>query len=414
MKTITKKIVMILALLLMVLACDEDDSMITPDDAPQMEEEATDNEDENEEETEDEEETDTEGIDPNLLTQSLKFRNMQLKQGTIPINTNSPYYQTPGFQISQDTIFWVAGIINRVRIRKPDGFGPFTGSFSAKVPGADSYVDAEFEREKENDTIVFWDVDFDPPIDWNLPVSFDLDITLKDDDTGEAIGEFTLPVVIEEPTSSSGNCGSLYAEGLWNWMETSVNGQYQSAPLDMFRQEAVITGCCGGSPPISYTAGCNTQGPDAIDIEYTNSYSISFDYFRLLLNDNTIVGQHLEVTSNLDPLSVDFCALNAPLSDASKWNTFQAEVYEFNPSNCSFRLQNFDGDSEFVGGIEFPLPIFMGSGDFVEYKLISPHFIKETRSGDGLLERIYIRADVDVPGTVTTEPFWFEITYNED
>ncbi len=416
--TITKRMLLVMALLLMVMACDEDESIITSDDAPPTEEEATDGEGDNEEENEDEEENDedTEGIDPNLLTQSLKFRNMQVKQGTMPVNTNSPYYQTPGFQISQDTIFWVEGVINRLLIRKPDGFNRFIGTFMAQVPGSDSYIEGEFEREKENDSIVFWNFDFDPPPDWDLdlPLNFDLDVTLVDDETGDPIGPFPVPIGIEPP--NSGNCGALYNTG-WTWIETSVNGQYQSGPHDTFIQELQVGGCCGGNPPISYTGGgCNENNPDWTVMDYINSYYIYYDVLYFFEALNEVQGAMEEVAYNLDAPNVNFCTLNAPLRDDTKFNGYTGEIYDFDTSSCSFKIDNLVGRNEQVvlddGTVtEFPLPIYAGSGDFVEYQLISKHFLKETRSQEGLIERIYINTG---DGGTETPSFWYEITYKQD
>lgn len=404
-----------LALLLGVMACDNEETVITTDDAPPAEEEST-NEEGNEDE---EEETDTEKIDPNLLSECLGFRNKQLKPGTIPINPSSPYYQTPGFQISQDTIFWVEGIINRVKIRKPDGFGPKVCTFFAQISGADSYIEAEFEQEKENDSIVYWDLDFCSSLNLELPASFDLDVSLKDCDTDQAIGVFNTTVVIE----GSEDFDVLEVsddESIWNWMETKLNGVYNNGPLDNFEQDLIIKGCCGGDPLTSYTVGCDTQGPDAVEIDYTNSYAIAYDYFSLDLDNNQLVGHLWENVQNLDALNVDFCSVNAPLRDDSKGNIFEAEVYDLNTAGGTFKLRNMVGGSEIVMGLEFPLPIYMGSGDLVEYRFLSPHFIKETRSGDGLVERIYHRvstsgmANSGSGGGVGIGKLWIDITYDED
>ncbi len=68
------------------------------------------------------------------------------------------------------------------------------------------------------------------------------------------------------------------------------------------------------------------------------------------------------------------------------------------------------GQSIDVLGIPFPLPIYMGSGPTVEYKILSRHFIEEIRGnvegGDvGSLVRIYEKAYVTV---VAEGGAWFD------
>lgn len=405
---------LLLALVFAVTACSEDDTTLTNDDQPPTEEEATNGEEDSDDETMEEGDGDTEGIDPNLLSQSLKFRNMEVKQGSMPVDPNSPNNQPPGFKMSQDTIFWVPGVINRLLIRKPDGFGRYIGTFRAQVPGSDSYVEGEFEREKENDSIIFWNFDFAPPPDWDLPVYFDIDVTLLDDEAGDPIGPFPVPVGIE-PTGSGG-CSALYND-VWAWMETRVNGQYQSGPHDTFIQELQIGGCCGGNPRISYTGGgCNENSPDWTAIDYTNTYFIKDDRLAFIESSNEVQGAMEEVAYNLDAVNVNFCTLNAPLRDDTKGNGYVGELYDFDSASCSFKIGNLEGRNELVvlddgSVLEFPLPIYVGSGDFVQYQLISKHFLKETRAQEGLIERIYINTG---DGELEQTSFWYEISYKQD
>ena len=95
-------------------------------------------------------------IDVNKIVKALKFRNSTVIPGNIPT-----IVKMADLKIDTDTIFWVEGIKNRIKILKPTGQPISSGSFHAQVVGADSYIEAEFEIEDETDTIVFMNVDFD-------------------------------------------------------------------------------------------------------------------------------------------------------------------------------------------------------------------------------------------------------------
>ena len=76
-------------------------------------------------------------IDVNKIVKGLKFRNSTVIPGTIPtIITKAD------LKIDTDTIFWVEGIKNRIKILKPAGQQVSSGSFYAQVAGADSYIKA--------------------------------------------------------------------------------------------------------------------------------------------------------------------------------------------------------------------------------------------------------------------------------
>ncbi|HKZ38907.1 MAG TPA: hypothetical protein VJ184_14695, partial [Chryseolinea sp.] len=109
-------------------------------------------------------------IDVSKIVKGLKFRNSTVIPGTIPT-----VVKKADLKIDTDTIFWVEGIKNRIKILKPAGQQISSGSFYAQVAGADSYIKAEFEIEDETDTIVFMNVDFDltglqPPFSFDIKI----------------------------------------------------------------------------------------------------------------------------------------------------------------------------------------------------------------------------------------------------
>ncbi|HMG90674.1 MAG TPA: hypothetical protein VK589_11465, partial [Chryseolinea sp.] len=88
-------------------------------------------------------------VDVNKIIKALRFRNSTVIPGTTPTLAKKA-----DLKIDTDTIFWVEGIKNRIKILKPVGQQISSGSFYAQVTGADSYIKAEFEIEDETDTIV--------------------------------------------------------------------------------------------------------------------------------------------------------------------------------------------------------------------------------------------------------------------
>jgi hypothetical protein len=149
-------------------------------------------------------------IDANKIVEGLKFRNSTVIPGTIPA-----IVKKADLKIDTDTIFWVEGIKNRIKILKP--IGQHIETFYAQITDADSYIEAEFEIEDETDTIAFFNFDFDIT-GLEPPFSFDIRIVPLDDN-GLPIDEFELPVTVEAPTD--GDCDFAYGD-IWEWIYTDV------------------------------------------------------------------------------------------------------------------------------------------------------------------------------------------------
>lgn len=340
-------------------------------------------------------------VDANKITKSIKFRNAKIISGNIPTALKKKNAASVDLKIDTDTIFWVEGAINRIKILKPNS-GPLVGSFFAQVEGSDLYIEAEFEKEEETDTIVFLNFDFDIT-DWDPPLSFNIKIFPKDDTTGEPLDTFEKPVEIQKKYNG-GSCDIELNKTVWDWMSTWVGGSYSNGPLVVSIQDGEVTGCCSDSG-VSYTGGgCNPDGPDARTLQYSNNYMINFDFFQFPIPsaEKFIFGRLKEDANNIDITETDFCSNEVSYISNMQTNNFRAD-YILNVDNCSFTLENMKGDNIDVNGVPFPLPIYMGSGPNVEYEILSNHFIKEVRKSpegnpNGDIIRFYIRRNSDKDG----------------
>lgn len=336
----------------------------------------------------------------NKITQSLKFRNGQVIKGSLP-TTKGGKSTMVDFKIDTDTIFWVEGITNRIKIRKPDAPIILVGTFWAQVEGSDSYVKAEFEKEQENDTILILNFDFDIT-EWEPPFSFNMKFVLADDTGTKPITTVGIPVEIEKPFDG-GQC-IIVDQSHWDWIYTTLNGEYLTGPMHYATIDGTIEGCCTNG--VSYSGGaCFSSNPDRKILDYKTAYVVSRDFFKFQAYGPFISGSMQELANNFDPVNTDFCGESVSYTDSNKGNIYAAEVDQ---SNCSFTLENMSGREEEIiepitgASLGFlPLPIYMGSGPSVEYKFISPHFIKEVRNNleggpEGAVERVYERRNADL------------------
>ncbi|MDJ0645384.1 MAG: hypothetical protein QNJ57_05295 [Flavobacteriaceae bacterium] len=350
--------------------------------------------------------------DANAITESLKFRNATIISGDIPKSASLKNNVIADLKIDTDTIFWVEGVINRLKILKPKDSPLFTGSFYAQVEGSDNHVEAEFDMERENDTIVFFDFDFNLT-GWEPPLSFNIKLAPKDDASATPVDEFNLPVIIEELKNNNGSCNFNDIDNTyWEWMSTWQNDSFHTGPLVWFFQDSTIGGCCDPKEG-SYIAGCSPNNPDYTELSYINNYMVRYDFFKIGASTNVTTGENTpqiygrmqEGSNNADALTTDFCSTSASTQQSIKSNFFSSE---FNQSNCTFTLENMEGESEEViiaDGVPpvlVPLPIYMGSGDSVQYQILSDHFIKEVRQNleggpNGGLVRYYIKRDITNP-----------------
>lgn len=349
------------------------------------------------------ESTETLSVDPNKVTKSLKFRNARIINGDLPTGKSAKTTMVD-LKIDTDTIFWVAGVTNRIKFLKPEGLTGFVGTFWAQVEGSDSYIEAEFEKEQENDTIVFLNFDFDVT-EWDPPFSFNLKFVPSDDTGTEPIDVIEKPVVIEKKGAC--NFDLFESKAVWFWDGTYENGDYHTGPYDFSFSEGDVVGCCTKGESV-YGPWCLPESDDEVILPYKSSYIVTRDRFTFL-NNKEISGRLQENAFNIDIENTDFCSRSVAYSDSKVLNVFFAD-YKLDESNCSFTLENMSGQSIDVLGIPFPLPIYMGSGPIVEYKILSRHFIEEIRGnvegGDvGSLVRIYEKAYVTV---VAEGGAWFD------
>jgi hypothetical protein len=352
-------------------------------------------------------------VDANKITESLKFRNGTIISGDIPKSVNSKNAATVAdLKIDTDTIFWVEGVINRIKILKPESLTGLVGTFWAQVEGSDSYIDAEFEVEQENDTLVFLNFEFDPT-GYDLPLSFDITIAPKDDADGAPIDKFELPVVIEEPIESSSNGGEDYWQGTWHWMETTIDGMVHTKPYDNIKQDATTGLCCSGSN--SFYFPCTSNDPNYTEMGFTIDYFVIREFLHFS-EISDVRGELREMSNNLDWENSNICNNEPAYIGRTVHNSFTGTFTKIDSHTRT--LSNIKGQEEeiFIDNISLgfvPLPIYVGSGSFVEYKLLSKHYLKEVRNNPeggpgGGIERLYYKRFID-PDLEFVDTIWFDI-----
>jgi len=313
-------------------------------------------------------------IDVNKIVKGLKFRNSTVIPGSIPT-----IVKKADLKIDTDTIFWVEGIKNRIKILKP--IGQHSGSFYAQVTDADSYIEAEFEIEDETDTIAFFNFDFDLT-GLQPPFSFDIRIVPLDDN-GLPIDEFDLPVNVEALTD--GDCNFRY-EDIWEWIYTVGSGDFFTAPMYPALQPGTVIGCCSDTGNSYYEASCaNPNNNFRRVVNYENVFMVRREFLKFFKSGD-VAGELDQFTQNIRPSSTDFCGGNPGYSGGDVHNAVWG-TFTFDQGNCSLIIDQLEGLTDGV----FPLPFYAGAGPSTEYKMISRHFLRETRNGEGSLERTYER-----------------------
>lgn len=355
----------------------------------------------------------TTNVDANKITQSLKLRNGKIISGDIPKGANSKNATTVAdLKIDTDTIFWVEGVINRIKILKPENLNLLSESFFAKVEGSDSYLEAEFEIEQENDSLVFLTFEFDPT-GYELPLSFEITIVPKDKADNSPIDDFKLPVVIEEPIESSSNNGEDYWQGTWYWMETTIDGMVHTKPYDNINQSATAGLCCSGSN--SFYFPCTSNDPNYTEMDYTIDYFVVREFLHFS-EISDVRGELREMSNNLDWENSNICDNEPAYIGRTVHNPFTGTFTEIDSHTRT--LSNIKGQEEeiFLENISLgfvPFPIYAGSGPFVQYELLSKHYIKEIRNNPeggpgGGVERLYYKRFVD-ENLEFLDTIWFDV-----
>jgi len=320
--------------------------------------------------------------DPNLINESLSFKNGTTIQGTIPTNTSGL-----ALKMDRDTIALVKDVEPFVGIKKADGSILQTSTAYIQVAGSDTYFEVEFE-EIENDTLVYLNMDFDIT-DWQLPVTFDLNI-VPIDDSGTPIDIITAPVIVEEELAqNSGNCSiEEFLNGkdfqTYRWIVTydNVGLPVRRVYGEEFSVSQVVNGCCTSSG--SYYGDCIGFPTHAMVTGETKTV-IGSAYIRFF-RDGAVAGSLWnKVTQNVDPINFDFCN-GVPAYNISSITNHYVGTYTFNSANCTITIDNLIGDSDPIydnNGNEigqFPRPIHAGQGFNVTYLKLSDHTLLEEHS----------------------------------
>jgi hypothetical protein len=316
-------------------------------------------------------------VDVNKVVKALRFRNSTVISGTI-----ATIVKTADLKIDTDTIFWVEGIKNRIKILKPAGQQISSTSFYAQVVDADSYIEAEFEIEDETDTVVFMNVDFDltglePPFSFNIRL-------VPLDDSGTPIDEFELPVNIEEPID--GDCDFAYGD-IWEWIYTVGSNDFFTAPMLSVNQSNTLVGCCSDTGNSYYEPSClNPANNFRREVNYENVFMVEREFLKFF-ESGLVAGELRQYTQNINPSKTDFCGGVAGYNQRNVYNAVGGTI-TVNQSNCTLIINEYEGLTD--NG--FPLPFYAGAGPDVEYKVLSRHFLREKRNGgEGSLERMYER-----------------------
>ena len=207
--------------------------------------------------------------DPNKLTASISFLNGNLISGQIPSSTGSA-----DFKIDTDTLFWVEGIKKRIRIRYPEVFSGAISSILIQVKNADKYFELPPDVTESTDTIAVFYFDFDPA-DWEPPLSFNLDIAVKDE-SGGVVDEFSeLPVEIEKP----GDFGCTPVGDRWDWLYTTMNGVLNRAEGYPQLTPGTVVGCCDEG--VSYYGVCIGTPLEGV-VDYDAFFLEYFEYVKFL------------------------------------------------------------------------------------------------------------------------------------
>lgn len=317
--------------------------------------------------------------DVNKLTGSLVFPGANLISGQIPSVTGNA-----DFKINQDTIFWVEGIKKRIRLRYPEMYNGMLTSILFQVKNADHYFELELEESESSDTVAVFYFDFNPT-DWELPLSFKVDIALKDE-TGVIVDEFPeRPVEIEKP----GDFGCSPFGDRWDWLYTVVDGVLNRAEGYPQSTPGTVKGCCVEG--VSYYGNCiDTPSEGVVDYEAFNLQD--FEYVKFF-DGGDLAGELHEIIRNVNPVTSDFCSNTAGYNDRNVHNIFTGK-YTFNQQTGKISLTNMEGQYETVtiGSTVYEVPLPLYFGNFGNVEMISCHFLVDRSNVEGMgMERVFER-----------------------
>ncbi|GEM_PF-2518448 len=338
----------------------------------------------------DDDPTDPNTLDFNALTNDLVLENASTMTGNFPIPD-----LLAGLAVGKDTLAFTRGVRSRLRMKFPGEFH-YGQAFFMRIKGADNYLQGMFVEEESSDSIAVAYMEFDDE-DWNLPLQFEVEIVATDD-TGAPVGPIDLPVEVEGPLS--GSCGFLPGDQIWEWIYTTQNGEFVSAPMTPHPLSGTVAGCCDDTGT-SWYGNC-IGGPSEAHVDYTSYQMVPFEYIKFVDGEN-LIGETLQITQNVRPSESDFCSGTPGYSVSEPHNHFYG-TYTYNAGGCTIRINELNGETSplytssgnYLG--EFPKPLYVGAGDYAEYHILSRHFIKEVRNVEGSnLERIYESRTSEIP-----------------
>lgn len=318
-------------------------------------------------------------IDPNDVSKDLIFQNATSQKGIIPASSG-----LADLKIDKDTLFFVEGFKNRIRIRYPPNSGFAAGGLSTyvQVEGAEEYFDIKFDEEESSDTVGVFYMEFDTD-DWEPPFSFKLKIA-PHDDTGTPIDTISTPVEFEK----RGDLCSPWSTGEeWDWLYTIIDGEIETAPGFGRTTETHVTGCC--LVDVQASVDCIANGiPESEWKKVTgiSAYSIEYEILSFSSNGN-MVGTLQEFIQNLNPSpgKTNFC--NGSLgyithtTDHAFWGN-----YTYDPSNGRIQFPNLESRAQevYLGdlGTYTVYDKYFINPNFL-YEIISCHFLMETGSVEG-------------------------------
>lgn len=378
MKKITKYWMMAcFYMLLSLIACETNPDEIVPDDDddPQLIDDSPDDND-----------PPTDELDLNKVSDQLIFENSTSINGNIPASS-----KLTDLKMDKDTIFLVDGYKNRIRFLSTKTFASGISAY-VQVKGADKYFDVSPPEKEITDSIFAIYIEINPG-DLELPVNFTVEIVVHEN--GNPIDGFEKEVAIE--TENDGSCNFQSGESVWEWISTINNGSLHTAPMYAHTTPGVVAGCCD-SDGNSYYANCiNTPSHSVVD--YESVFMVNLEFLKFL-EGGDVVGELNQFTQNVRPSETDFCGKSPGYTRVNVHNSYNGK-YTYEASNCTISIASLAGETEPVLASdgtklgEINLPIYAGSGPIVQYKILSKHFMIESRNNEGpALERLYERRTV--------------------
>lgn len=285
-------------------------------------------------------------VNPDTISNHLRFSNATKKTGTIPkgpagsslkISFKDTLYlvdkwKLPVKFLHEDTTKNVTGVFIQVRI------GSSSGTFYYDVP--------EVPDVATNDTVSVILVGIDakglidtasvPPVG-----SPPFEITIvPHDPNGQPLGEVTVSVKISAPTLNiKGECGLLTKPGeYWSWSMSSIPDPNNPTGKDLFFNSPNklwgllgqnIRGCCTNGRS-EYTANCDSANFRFLNFQTFFNWP---DEIYKFLEDGTYAGLSEFISADPDPQASNFCGTGDGVVHEDFDRSFLQGTWALSPSN---------------------------------------------------------------------------------